>query len=68
MAKDHKVIVDAMPTLTPINYLETDLIDDDIKAIYEVDSHNVWFGYEPLLAQLIKELRLTREAMREARH
>ena len=48
--------------LGPPDYLQTDLIDDEIKAIFNADNYT-FLSHEPLLAQLIKELRLLREAM-----
>jgi hypothetical protein len=49
----------------PVNYLKTDLIDDDIKAIYD-DPLAQYFSPEPLVAQLIVELRKTQEALRDS--
>lgn len=37
-------------------YLETDLIDEDIKKVFK--EKGGYFSYEPLLAQLIKELKI----------
>ena len=49
-------------TLGPPDYLQTDLIDEEIKVIFNADNYT-FLSYEPLLAQLIKELRLLREAL-----
>ena len=49
-------------TLGPPDYLQTDLIDDEVKAIFNAQAVT-FLSHEPLLAQLIKELRLLREAM-----
>ena len=62
MGDEHKVIVGDL--MGPVRYLETDLIDDEVKAIYAADPHRGFWGYEPLLAQLIVEMRKTQEALR----
>ena len=49
-------------TLGGPDYLQTDLIDEEIKVIFNADNYT-FLSYEPLLAQLIKELRLLREAL-----
>src|SRR3990167_647417 len=49
-------------TLGPPDYLQTDLIDEEIKAIFNADNYT-FLSHEPLLAQFIKELRLLREAL-----
>lgn len=43
-------------TFNSPNYLETDLIDDDVKAIFK-DKNGSYFSSEVLLCQLIKQLK-----------
>ena len=39
------------------DYLNSGLIDDDLKSLFK---DRTYFSYEPLLAQLVRELRNTR--------
>lgn len=48
------------PAYIPVNHL--DFVDEDIKKIFQNDKNDIYtrktfLSYEPLLAQLIKELR-----------
>lgn len=53
-------VIMTTPAYIPVNHL--DFVDEDIKKIFQNDKNDIYtrktfLSYEPLLAQLIKELR-----------